>query len=311
MPSLASDLIQVMPRTMTDAVKNEWDPIAQSLDAGAGLEETLLAHPPSHELHTLILNEVARFVGEHERSVLRRVLTGTQTLRIGTLLPHLVPQPGGIPIVTTNYDRLIEYAAEIQEIGCDTMFVGHYLGVADATASHWAFCRGVRLARKSVVPKYANRVALAKPHGSLGWYRFNGRSIRASVDLEFPPLIVSPGASKYRAGYNPPFDQHRQKANDAIDRATRFLILGYGFNDDHLQTHLEPRILDGVPTLLLSKNLSDNARRLIERSPRMTGLCEPTDHDSSKTVCVGTHESIMPFPAIWDLSQFVKEVLEP
>lgn len=51
-----------------------------------------------------------------------------------------------------------------------------------------------------------------------------------------------------RQGYESPFDHHRSRANQEIDRAGRFLVLGYGFNDDHLETHLSPSIKGGKPT---------------------------------------------------------------
>ena len=46
--------------------------------------------------------------------------------------------------------------------------------------------------------------------------------------------MITPGVNKYRAGYNSPFDKHRDLANDYIKNAGRLLVVGYGFNDAHL-----------------------------------------------------------------------------
>jgi hypothetical protein len=39
--------------------------------------------------------------------------------------------------------------------------------------------------------------------------------------------------------------------------------LGYGFNDDHLQTHLEHHLKKGKPAVLITRSLSDKARGLV------------------------------------------------
>jgi hypothetical protein len=65
--------------------------------------------------------------------------------------------------------------------------------------------------------------------------------------------------NKFRSGYESPFDKHRERANEEIDRASRFLILGYGFNDDHLETHLKPKLRAGRPTLLITLQVSEAA----------------------------------------------------
>ncbi|WP_176555922.1 hypothetical protein [Bacillus cereus] len=68
------------------------------------------------------------------------------------------------------------------------------------------------------------------------WYWSNGKPIISAFDLNIERLIITPGANKYRNGYDTPFDIHRVKANSAIDTASKFIIIGYGFNDEHLET---------------------------------------------------------------------------
>ena len=69
--------------------------------------------------------------------------------------------------------------------------------------------------------------------------------------------MITPGLSKYRAGYESPFDTHRDLANQHIDKAARFLVIGYGFNDAHLQTHLVKRIRDGAPALIMTRTATE------------------------------------------------------
>jgi hypothetical protein len=64
-----------------------------------------------------------------------------------------------------------------------------------------------------------------------------------------------------------PFDKHRELANDHINKAARLLVVGYGFNDAHLQTHLVNRIQAGTPTLILVRTAAAKVQKLAEESP--------------------------------------------
>ena len=57
-----------------------------------------------------------------------KVISGERVLRFSRLLPHMLKPNAGIPVVTTNYDRLIEVAAETVGFGVDTLFVGQHVG---------------------------------------------------------------------------------------------------------------------------------------------------------------------------------------
>ncbi len=131
-----------------------------------------------------------------------------------------------------------------------------------------ASCRGIVTRGKTTVLDHFPRAMVLKPHGSFDWYRNGSDAIRCSVDLDAERLIITPGLNKYRQGYNAPFDKHRDLANDHIKRAARLLVVGYGFNDDHLQTHLEARIRDGTPTLVLTRTANAKHEKLAADSPR-------------------------------------------
>lgn len=123
------------------------------------------------------------------------------------------------------------------------------------------------------------------------------------------PLIITPGVGKYKKGYGQPFDTHREKANAKIDAASSILCIGYGFNDDHLQTHLIGKIQRGVKTLLLTRGLSENARKVVKNAPNCKALI--FDQDNNGTVVVSQKEEVfIPNVQWWDIEFFVKEVLE-
>ena len=282
------------------------------LISSKGLEAALLALAPTPALEIAIVAKTAELVSARERDIIEQVFAKKRTLKFTRLLAHLLKPQSGLPVVTTNYDRLIEVATEEAGIGVDTMFLGHFAGELNEKESRLSFCREVNLRGKQVQYRYHPHVNVFKPHGSLDWYHRDGKPVRYSGDLSASRLIITPGLNKFRNGYESPFDRHRERANSAIDRASRFLIIGYGFNDDHLETHLTPRIRSGIPTLLLTYELSPNAMKLANECANVVAIQHETIGGvEGSSVYVNKSNIQVPNIALWELGTFISEVLEP
>lgn len=238
-----------------------------------GLEAALLKRAPCPAIEMAISSVTASLIAERERAVVKEIFSGARTLRLTKLIQQLLKPSSGLYIITTNYDRLVEIAAEEAGLGADTMFIGRFAGGLNERESRMSFCRNASYKNKRFAFQYQPRAVICKPHGSLDWYIRRDKPVQYSGELPgVLRLIITPGANKFRNGYESPFDLHRARANDAIDRATRFLILGYGFNDDHLETHLSPAIYSGKPTLLLTHSLSSNAFKIVTENANVSGL---------------------------------------
>lgn len=288
---------------------------ASALIATQGLEAALLKVAPTPTVEEAIAATAGKLIAERERAVVTEVFTGTRTLRLTRLLAHILKPTAGLPIITTNYDRLVEIAAEEAGIGADTMFFGRFAGKLNDKESLMSFCRDVKLrsGHRSVELVYCQRALICKPHGSLDWYSRNGSPVFYAGDLpEATRLIITPGHNKFRNGYDSPFHQHLARANQAIDNANRFLVLGYGFNDDHLQTNLMPKIKGSKPALIMTHTLSDEVRQLALAHTNIIAL-EHTGkpNDSGTTVIIDQREHVLSGIDIWDVNSFVSEVLEP
>lgn len=311
MMALADHLRAVLDRDLKGADADIWAKLSP-LVASKGLEAALLASPPTPSVEAAIAAATTDLIVASERQIIADVFEGKRTLRFTRLLGHLLKPAAGIPVVTTNYDRLIEIASEEAGLGVDTMFVGSFAGELNEKESRLSFCRDVQVRSKRVRWHYRSRVNLCKPHGSLDWYQREGKPVRFMGDLAMPRLIITPGLNKFRNGYESPFDRHRERANQAIDHASRFLIIGYGFNDDHLETHLTPMIRRGTPTLLLTYALSANAKALVAQYKNVAAIERISIKGSEGSrIIVNGDEIAIPGTGIWDLGEFVKEVLEP
>jgi hypothetical protein len=291
---------------------DEWRTLSVAIQS-VGLEAALLKHPPSTEAESLIGTLTTEFIELHERAVLKCVFQGTKTLRLSRLLDKLVIPATGLPVVTTNYDRLVEVAAEEAGMGVDTLFNGRFAAPFNPVASAEAFCTGIAFKGKTKPPTrhMRKRITVFKPHGSLDWYERAGRPVQCMHSLQgIQRLLITPGHNKFRNGYASPFDQHRSKANEAINRAQRFLILGYGFNDDHLETHLSAQIQSGKPTLILSKQLSS---KVMTWSASNKALLALEYYQENLTDCTRvTWEGqtfLIPNKSLWDLEHLINEAL--
>ena len=312
MAALGMHLLAEIPKRIGSDINREWTVIAAQLDAKVDLESALLGHPPSPALEVHIGAVTAEMILRAESSIIAEVITGDRQLRFTRLLGHMLKPNTGIPVITTNYDRLIEIAAEMAELGVDTLFLGQHCGKLNPKESAMSFCRGTRQYRKTVHLSYAKRMTLLKPHGSLDWFRHNDGPIRCPLSLDLPRLIITPGLNKFAAGYERPFDSHRERANKEIDRAARFLIVGYGFNDNHLETHLSNQLKNGRPTLVLTRGLTDNAKRLIDECTGMMVLSASEEPNEAGVWLRTTgNEVFFPGPDLWDVNVLVDKVLQP
>jgi putative cell wall-binding protein len=69
-----------------------------------------------------------------------------------------------------------------------------------------------------------------------------------------------PGKDKYEETHNSPFRELIQKADNLINNARSFLVIGFGFNDKHLTPKIKEKIKDGTNLVLITKNVSDSCK---------------------------------------------------
>ena len=152
MPALAMHLSNSAGvLTGTDATL--WLQIKTVLDAGGGLEAALLQHPPSPTLEVWIARETCKQLMPKEREIMSAVLRGDRSLRLTTFLARVLKPTNGLPILTPNYDRLIELACEMAGFHVDTTAVGHYAGTFDHERSMYGIMQGHQKARQDPSPR--------------------------------------------------------------------------------------------------------------------------------------------------------------
>lgn len=307
MAELAKYLIENVPYQLNSQFDiDSWSDISSKLSVGKSLESVLLDNTLTNALEDVICNLTARFIGEAEKKIIEEVVLRKRVLRFSEYLYRFNLRNNGLTVITPNYDRLIEYACEYNKIRVDTMFVGNYIAHFSPNQSKYMFCSGKTKRNNKETLVYSPRVTLFKPHGCLSWHLIDGEPYSIQNFSQKDCLIITPGLNKYYKGYSSPFDTHRSKANDAIDAGERYIIIGYGFNDSHLETHLVRQLNLGKPALILSKAISEKARDIIKQNSSIIALCKRIDGHGTEVLT--SAEQFYISNNLWDLHDMLKEV---
>lgn len=100
----------------------------------------------------------------------------------------------------------------------------------------------------------------------------------------------------------------RAKANSAIDDSESLLFVGYGFNDNHLQTHIEPKMRQ-VPSLIISRSLTPSALQYLSLNEDSIGI-HMNENDSKCSLIQRSCGSLKIHSPIWNLDDMMKEVIK-
>lgn len=260
MGSLGAHLISSIAAPAVDPARTAWLNFVQALKAGVGLEQSL--HDVELDAPTLskVVTATWELTNRGCLDVHSAIMTGKASLALVRLFEHLLRTANPrIQVVTTNYDRLAEYAAALSgsraHDGFSTGYVGRF--VLDPTR---------------LQPQRG--ISVWKVHGSLDWFLgVDGLPIASPLAREVPdglvPLVVTPGLSKYRETHREPYRTVMASADHALSTASSVLCVGYGFNDEHVQARLAHRVrVDDIPVVVVTHTLSDAARSIV-----LSGKC--------------------------------------
>lgn len=157
---------------------------------------------------------------------------------------HLVKAPNKLTIVTTNYDTLIEDAAD--EMGYTVMdgFSFSHRPYFDSDMFEWNFVKDIENIKTNELEYKKNIINLLKLHGSLTWER-DDRGIRRKEKNEVvKPIMIFPSSNKYMQSYQEPYFELFTKFQELLKRPnTLFITAGFSFSDDHISQMIYQAVL--------------------------------------------------------------------
>jgi hypothetical protein len=231
-----------------------WGKFCEVLEAGIDLESALHQVAVTEELTSRIIKATWSLINAEDIHIFNASLQNQAMFPLSRLLRHMFKSSlTKLNIVTTNYDRLAEYA-------CDQERIHHYTGFTHGFFRQWAAPNEINSAR---------RVNIWKVHGSLDWFKSPIEDTVAlsnikGIPVNYKPAIVTPGTQKYQTTHSEPYRSIINNADQAITVANSYLCIGYGFNDEHIQPKLMARCQrQNTPITIITYALSDAARKLI------------------------------------------------
>jgi signal peptidase I len=310
METLSEHLLEKLGNNIND----KWRDISDDLRKNGDLEKALNRTMPDEQLIKELIKTVGDYISNRDRKVRDRYFNRQMTIPVERLINYYRSE--NLTIITPNYDCLVEYCCDELKIHCNTGFVGYFRKTLDFEKAE----REVEYVDRSVVVKGKRRqiakrtphIKLFKVHGSIDWYDFNNNTISDTSLINNGKyankrLIILPGDRKYSETIHAPYRELIQKADNSLRSGRSFLMIGYGFNDEHIQEILVKRLVeDEKPGIIITKELSEKAKELLSACPNLWGVSQK---NSSTVICNMEDEYEMSDIELWRIDKFVRDVL--
>lgn len=251
MSGIAQELISKLDSDYS--TDTQWQKFKQNIQSGLDLEAALVNVDCCPDLIQSICKCIWEYITKYDLDLFRKIAHRTTDIGMGDLLKYLMEtHPQKINVITTNYDRVIEYGCDLYDVEVDTYSKGMYKQHLDVNSDH-----------------RARVVKLLKIHGSLDWFEDErGRTISIPLQSEIPdgmiPKIISPGDLKYRKILvGTPYRDILGEMDRLIKQASCYLCIGYGFNDEQIQELIFMEAEKGKPIVIVTKKLLDSPKQKV------------------------------------------------
>lgn len=208
----------------------------------------------------------------------------SKVLKHGALLKFLSDLSGKngnkFSIITTNYDVLIEEAAEENNFVIFDGFNFTPLPKFDSNMFEWNLVKEVQNINTREVEYKEKTFNLVKIHGSLTWEkRDNGdivRKNRHNITDTDKMVMVFPSSDKFAQSYQEPYFELFTKFQELIKRPNTLLISsGFSFADDHISKMITQALKNNSSLKLLVTDFNiDPNRQWDEEEKKYTEIKE-------------------------------------
>lgn len=310
MKQLCEHLVETVK--VNENFKPTWQKFIE-LSKEQGLEPALSQFyfelPP--EIVQQIQHSTWKLINDADCTVFSKLLEKKLYLSLSKIIEHIFRSTHTyVNVVTTNYDRLVEYAANLAE---NCYFDGFQQGYFQTWKPQLRELQYRNLRNSAWIA--ARTVRVWKVHGSLDWFT-NTRPIALpntfAIPAGFYPLIITPGLQKYELTHEEPFRTILSCADNALQAANSFLCIGYGFNDKHIQ----PKLIENchkksTKIVVIARELTKSAKDFLFSENCKSFLAfEKSDNGTmvfSKECLTGTKLVDL---NLWDLHHFIDKVLQ-
>lgn len=301
MGALKSEVLRCLPSSKYSSTEaTNWDSFLKLLST-QDLETALFASTVSEGQLKDLVSVTWNLISKANYEVFENYLSNRGMFSLTQLFSHFFKSTHHkVDVITSNYDCLVEFAAE----------AGGF--------EHWSgFSNGYRREKRNECGVHSSKrlVNICKVHGSLDWF-LDSNNVPVALPIcshtykDMMPIIITPGIEKFRKTYDEPYRSLIGEADNALKTARGYFCLGYGFNDAHLQTKMIERAYnDNVPIIVLAKNLTDSAKKIILSGKVKSYLAFEEKSDGLTTIHSDGGTEIVIKGNYWKLDEFLKRVI--
>ena len=125
-------------------------------------------------------------------------------------------------------------------------------------------------------------INLMKVHGSLDWFDVDHEVRKLNSDFGYDPVMIPPGKNKYRTTHNSPYRELMQKSDEAIKKAPSFLVVGFGFNDEHITPLVSKKTKAGIPIVVVTMEVTSTTETQLEKAKKVIYIEADKDNNKSR-----------------------------
>lgn len=284
--------------------KTQFEEFIVEFDKSGDLESTLTKLQLRPNVLAEIVNKTWELVSKGDLEAYEHFIQKDIDFPLANLLKYFLDTAGKkVSIITTNYDRLAEYASSVAKAiicnGYSQNLIGH-------------FSNSIQSNNLASLKGYSGQVNIWKVHGSLDWFKsVEDENVqlpnRQNIPNDYSPLIVTPGLSKYSETHNEPYRTIFTQADSEIEQANGFLCIGYGFNDIHVQPKLIAQIKNKKPIIVITKELTPKTKQsIIDNNCQNYMLIEEANSKDTKIYSSKFGEVIIQDTSYWELGKYLK-----
>jgi len=296
------ELSEEIKRHSSKFNETEFETLYKNLET-KNLEEAIDATTLSDESLDVLRVIVWQYINYKDLAFYDKIIQGDSNFALVDLLKKVIaPSQNTATVVTTNYDRVAEYAIDLLGASMVTGFEGNLIQKMNIPSAG---------KRQQSIRLRERVVNIWKVHGSLDWFSCGDNVIctplSKNIAKKHKPLIIAPGKGKYNVTHNEPYRTIIAQADNAFSQASSFLCIGYGFNDDHIQPKLISQIKQGKPIVVICKEATDACKNnVISADVKKYAIIEHSM--DGKTKVNGINYNEIYDGDFWKLNSFIKTI---
>lgn len=316
-------LREVEKLNLPKAQQSKWNKVVKQLNKGIDLEQAM-NHATDKRLIRKITVITSDYLSKLDNCISYRIASDKSHWPAINLVSRLVDTlPSSDPIlhvITPNYDLLFEYACDKARIPYTSGLHGGIIKRRDWQASSCALkvqsplYIGKKLIQRC---KYNKHIRLYKVHGSLNYFFYQDELVENNAWICTPPsfadrVIITPGLSKYQILHK--FRQELlQTADNEIEKASRFLFMGYGFNDNHLEEYIKRKLItQSCQGIIITRDSNPRIEAVLSKASNLWLICKSDRTDIPGSRIYNTKFSDWLYVRnenLWEINEFNSKIL--